>query len=80
MNPLQIIKTIPKFGGENFAEWTRYFNDILGLSRTFRSKMISRFERPELILRGSRKREENTCDYDNNGSNPNDVSRIRCRP
>ena len=28
MNKLQIIKTIPKFAGENFIEWTMSFNDI----------------------------------------------------
>ena len=54
MNTLQIIKTISKFEGENFIEWTKSLNDILQITWPFLSKIISGLERPETILRGSR--------------------------
>ena len=74
MNTLQIIKTIPKFDGENFIKWTRSLNDILQIVWPFLSKIIYGLERPKPILSGSREGEEDTSDLDDNDSNPSDVS------
>ena len=74
MNILQMIKTIPKFDGENFVEWTRSFNGILQLSWHFLSKIVSGFERQEpILLRGNRERED-TGAFDDNDSIPRGVS------
>ena len=35
-----MIKTIPIFDGEIFAEWTRYFNYILKISRPLLNRII----------------------------------------
>ena len=40
MNTLQMIKTMPKFDGSDFVEWTRSFNDILQMTRPFQSKIV----------------------------------------
>ena len=72
MNTLQMIKMIPTFDGRNYVEWTRSFNDILQIAWPFLSKIMSGLERPEPIPREDRGREENTSDFDINGSNSSD--------
>ena len=74
MNIFQIIKTIPKFDGENFFECTRSLIEILHIAWPFLSKIIYRLERPEPILSGSREGEGNTSDLDYNDSNPSGAS------
>ena len=54
MNTLQMIKTIPKFDGENFVELARSLSNILHITWLFLSKIIFGFERPESILKESR--------------------------
>ena len=58
MNTLQMIKSIPKFDGKDFIEWTRLFNDMLQLSSTFLSKLMYGLERPIPGI-GSREEIEN---------------------
>ena len=69
-----MIKTISKFDRENFVEWTRSLNGTLQIAWPFLSKTIYGLERPEPILRGSRERKGNTSDFNDNDSNPSDVS------
>ena len=39
-----MIKTIPKFNGGNFVEWTTSFNDILQMYWSFLSNITSGLE------------------------------------
>ena len=74
MNTLQMIKMMPKFDVEIFVEWTRSLNSIMQIACLFLNKMISKFKRPEPILRGSREGKGNISDFDDNDSNVSDVS------
>ena len=40
MSALQMIKSVPKFDGTIYVEWTRSFNDILQISWLFLSKIV----------------------------------------
>ena len=35
INTSNIFKTVPKFDGSSFIEWTIYFNDILQITLPF---------------------------------------------
>ena len=59
-----MIKSIPKFDGVNFHEWTRSSNDMLQISWPFLCNIIPGLERLEPIPRGSREVEK-TTDFDN---------------
>ena len=48
---LQNINSINKIDGTNYVELTRPFNDILLISWPFQSKIVSRLEKSEAILR-----------------------------
>ena len=74
LNTLQIIKTIPKFDGENFVELTRSLNDMLQIAWSFLSNIIYGLQITQPILSEGREGKENTCDFDDNDSNPSDVS------
>ena len=74
MNTLQMIKMIPTLDGRNYGEWTRFFNDILQMTWSFLSKLVSRLERPEPIPRENSGGEGNASDADDNDSNPSEVN------
>ena len=52
---LQMIHSIPNFGGTDYVEKSRYFNDILQISWPFLSKIVSGLEKTKPI---SKSREE----------------------
>ena len=56
---LHMTNSIPKFDGTEFVEWSRSFNDIMQISWPFLSKIVSRLEKSEPILRS---REEDPID------------------
>ena len=74
MNTLQMIKMIPTFDRRNYVEWTRSFNDILQIPWPFLSKIVFGFERPEPVPRENREGEDNARNFDDNDSNPSEVS------
>ena len=56
---LQMTNSVPKFDGIDYVEWSRSFNDILQISWSFLSKIVSGLEKPKPI---SSSREENTIE------------------
>ena len=52
---LHIINSIPKFDGTDYVEWSRAFNDILEISCSFLSKIVSGLEKPKPVPEVGRK-------------------------
>ena len=69
-----MIKKILKFDWRDFVEWTRSFNDTLQITWPLLSKIVSRLERLEPIDTESREEEEKASGFDDNDSNPSEVS------
>ena len=79
MNTPKTIKMIPTFGGRNYVEWTRSFNDILQITWPFLSKLVPECERPEPIPSKNIRGEENASDINDNDSNPSEVNAFGSR-
>ena len=47
VSTLQMIRTIPKFDGQNYAEWTRKFLDVTSLAWACIYSIATGLERPQ---------------------------------
>ena len=70
---LQMMKSIPKFDGPDYVEWSRLFDDILQIFWHFLSKIVSELKKTESILR---RREEDP----NEGRDNDTVILMNVRP